>query len=124
MSSERTRAESVTLALCAAVVAGVVALILFQMPKEDDRPVPVASTERIEPVGDEFHVTVLVENIGGRTAANVQVIAQLVVDGEMTEGDQTIDFLAPDDTTSLAFVFADDPAAGDLTVGVSGYAIP
>ncbi|MEP1125462.1 MAG: CARDB domain-containing protein [Ilumatobacter sp.] len=124
MRSEGTLAESVTLALCAAVLAVVVGVILFLGPDKDDPPAPVASTEAVEQVGDEFHVTVVVRNTGGRTAANVQVNAELVVDGETTAGDQTVDFLAPGNEASLAFVFADDPSSGDLTVGVSGFLNP
>lgn len=124
MRSERSLAETVTLAVCAAVLAGVVGLILFQGPSEDRRPAPVASTERVEKIGNEFHVTVLVRNTGGRTAANVQVNSDLVVAGRSTTGDQTIDFLAPGNEAKLVFVFADDPGSGKLTVAVSGYSIP
>jgi len=122
--SERTAAEWVTLAVCSAILVVVVGLIVWQIPNDDDRPAPVASTGPVERVGDDFHVTVLVSNSGGRTASNVQVTATLVVDGVSTQGDQTIDFLAPNDTERMAFVFADDPASGDLDVRVSGYAIP
>lgn len=124
MRSKGTLAESVTLALCAAVLAVVIGVILLLGPDKDDPAAPVASIERIEQVGDDFHVTVLVRNTGGRTAANVQVNAELVVDGETTEGDQTIDFLAPGNEADLAFVFADDPSSGDLTVGVGGFLKP
>ncbi len=124
MKPKRTLAENATLAVCAAILAAVVGVILLQIPNEDDRPVPVASVEHVEKIGDEFHVTVLVTNTGGRTAANVQVNAELVVDGKPTTGDQTIDFLAPNDDANLAFVFADDPGSGELTVAVSSYSIP
>ena len=124
MKSDRTRSESVTLWVCVALLTLVVGLILWQMPNEDSRPAPVASSEGVERVGDEFHLTVLVTNLGGRTASNVQVNAELVVDGEATEGDQVIDFLAPGVESKVAFVFDDDPESGDLTVAVGSYTIP
>ena len=40
------------------------------------------------------HVDVVVTNEGDETAANVQVSAELTIDGEATTADQTIDFLA------------------------------
>ncbi|MGB3409839.1 MAG: CARDB domain-containing protein [Microthrixaceae bacterium] len=124
MKSERTRAEYVTLAACIAVVAVVVGLILLQLPNEDGPPAPVTNVDGVAKVGDDFHVSVTVSNDGGGTAANVQVNASLDVDGEVTEADQTIDFLASDDEEELVFVFADDPDSGELTVAVGGFAIP
>jgi len=124
MRSERSLAESVTLGVCAVILGVVVALIVSQAPHEDEQPAPLATIEHVEQVGDGFHATVRVTNTGGQTASNVQVSAELVVAGERTGGDQTIDFLAPDDSATVAFVFANDPATGDLTVDVTSYAIP
>jgi uncharacterized protein (TIGR02588 family) len=47
-----------------------------------------------------------------------------VIDGESTEGDQSIDFLAGGETEDLVFVFDDAPSDGELTVAVSGYGVP
>ncbi len=124
MKTGRTRAEYVTLAASIAVVAVFVGLILFQIPSEDGPPAPVAAVHDISTVGDGFHVIVTVSNEGGATAANVQVNAALDVDGDVTEADQTIDFLARGDEEDLVFVFADNPDSGELTVAVGGFAIP
>ncbi|MGB6059248.1 MAG: CARDB domain-containing protein [Microthrixaceae bacterium] len=124
MKSKRTRAETATLVVCVAVLAVVLGLILVQLPEEGRPPAPVAAIDDVSRVGDNFHVAVAVSNDGGGTAANVQVNAALDVDGEVTEADQTIDFLAPDDEANLVFVFVDDPEAGELTVTVGGFAVP
>lgn len=61
---------------------------------------------------------------GQSTAANVQVAAELVIEDETLAGDQTIDFLSGGETQHLSFVFDSDPATGDLSVAVTGYAVP
>lgn len=124
MKSERTGAELVTLAVCVTVLIAFVGLILLQLPNEDGPPAPVTKVDGIARVGDNFHVSVTVSNEGGGTAANVQVNASLDVEGEVTEADQTIDFLAPDNEEDLVFVFADNPDSGELAVAVGGFAIP
>ena len=75
-------------------------------------------------VGELHVVDVDVSNGGDLTASDVQVSASLIVDGETTEGDQTIDFLAGGEVEELVFVFADDPADGELTVAVTSFGVP
>jgi uncharacterized protein (TIGR02588 family) len=121
----RTTAEWVTFAISCAVLLVVLALVVVQLVGEHDPAAPEA--HRVGPVrvvaGQHF-VEVAVTNEGDATAANVQVNASLVIDGETTEGDQTIDFLAGGETEDLVFVFDDDPADGELTVAVSGFGVP
>ena len=66
----------------------------------------------------------MVTNDGDATAADVQVTAELVVDGTTTTADQVIDFLPGGAEEELVFVFDDDPDAGELTVVVSGFSVP
>lgn len=120
----RTRAEWVSLAGSASVVLLVVALIVAQIPGSDQPAAPVARVNQIRQVGDAFHVDVTVDNRGDTTAANVQVLAELRVNGEAFTGDQTIDFLSGGERRDLSFVFGGDPALGDLEVRVTGYAAP
>jgi uncharacterized protein (TIGR02588 family) len=120
----RSAAEWVSLVGAVAVVAAVVALILAQIPGEDRPAAPTATVDAVQQVGDAFHVDVTVTNAGSRTAANVQVAAELTVGGEEQTGDQTIDFLSGGEDQRLSFVFDDDPADGELRVAITGYAEP
>ena len=61
---------------------------------------------------------------GDKTAANVQVRAELTIDGETIDGDQTIDFLSGGEDRALVFVFEQDPANGDVQVLVTSFAKP
>ena len=121
----RSTAEWTTLAASCVVLLVVVVVIVAQMFGATAPPDPVAEIRppyRVE--ADSYHVTVEVSNRGDRTAANVQVSAELEVDGETTTAEQSVDFLAGDATQELVFVFDDDPAEGTLTVGVSSYSLP
>ena len=124
-SGERTTAEWVTFAVSCAVLLLIVALIAVQLVGGQDDAAPEA--HRVGPVrvvGGQHFVEVEVTNGGDVTAANVQVNASLVIDGEATEGDQSIDFLAGHETEDLVFVFDEAPSDGELTVAVSGYGVP
>ncbi|MGN6696363.1 MAG: TIGR02588 family protein [Aquihabitans sp.] len=121
----RTSAEWVTFAVSAAILLVVVGLVAVQLRSEQSDAAPEA--HRVGPVrveGGQHFVEVAVTNTGDATAANVQVNASLVIDGETTEGDQTIDFLAGHETEDLVFVFDDAPSDGELTVAVTGFAVP
>jgi len=121
---ERTSAEWTTFAVAVAILVSLMGAIISEALRSEDDAQPVAAVERTHRVGDDFHVTVSVENKGDRAAEAVQVVASLEIAGEATEGDQTVDFLAGGDVEELVFVFADDPASGDLSVKVSGFTVP
>jgi uncharacterized protein (TIGR02588 family) len=74
--------------------------------------------------GEQWFVEVSVENRGGATAADVQVVAELTTGGETTTADQMIDFLAAEETEDIVFVFGSDPATGELTVRVGSFTAP
>lgn len=120
----RTAAEWTSLVGSLVVLLVVVALIALQIPGDDDPAAPVARVAGVRPVRDAFHVDVTVHNAGDQTAANVQVSAELVVGGEVVTGDQTVDFLSADEEAELTFLFDQDPATGDLSISVSGFAAP
>jgi uncharacterized protein (TIGR02588 family) len=120
----RTAAEWLTFAAACLVLLAVLALIAFQVPGSDQPAAPHAQVASVRGVGSRFHVEVDVRNDGDDTAANVQVTAELVIGPETMAGDQTIDFLAGGEEEHLVFVFADDPAGGELTVEVTGFADP
>ena len=119
----RTAAEWVTLVASLLVLAVVVAAIVAQHGSKAP-PAPVAVVDAVRSVGDAHHVEVTVRNDGDDTAEDVQVLASLEVEGETTDADQVIDFLAGDEEEQLVFVFADDPADGELTVEVTGFTVP
>lgn len=121
---ERTVAEWATLAASTVVLLVVVALLVVQMLSGDGPAAPVAVVQEVTEVGEQFHVHVAVTNDGDRTAANVQVVAELDVGGQVVTGDQSIDFLSGGEDTDLVFVFGDDPSQGSLTVQVTGYEVP
>ncbi len=117
-------AERVSLIGSIAVVGLVVVLILTQLAGDDRPPAPVARVDSVREVGRAFHVDVEVHNGGDRTAAQVQVAADLTIGGETFTADQTIDFLSGGEEEGLTFVFARNPRSGDLRVVVSGFADP
>lgn len=120
----RTAAESVTFAISCAILLVVMGLIAIQIPDGGDPPHPVADTGEVREVGEQYFVPVTVRNLGDLTAENVQVVAELTVDGETSEADQTVGFLAGEATQELEFVFDEDPADGELVVRVAGYRTP
>jgi len=116
----RTPAEWTTLGVASVILAVVVALIVGQVLSATDPAAPRAEVGRIEEVGNRFRVHTTVVNDGDETAANVQVTATLADE----TGDLSVDFLAGGEEQELVFLFDEDPAAGDLTVVVTGYEEP
>jgi len=123
-ASRRSAPELVTLAVSSLVVSVVVVLLVVQIAAGDDPARPVVTVEATVERDDAFHVPVAVRNLGDRAAANVQVTASLTAGGSTVEADQVVDFLGADETEELVFVFSSDPAAGELTVAVAGFADP
>src|SRR3546814_19053 len=110
--------------VCSSDLAAVVLLIAVQMPGEDEPPVPTARVDDVRRLGDQFHVVVDVTNTGDQTAANVQITGELNIRGEVSTGEQTVDFLAGGEHVHVTFVFGHDPDGGDLTVEVSSFTVP
>ena len=121
----RNSVEWVTFGVAAAIVTAVAALMVVQSFGSDDPPAPVAEQAgAAHATAGVWYVPVDVTNTGDETASEVQVIAELTVDGETTTGDQVIDFLGGDEVTHLTFTFDDDPSDGELVVRVTGFAEP
>ena len=120
----RTTAEWVTFAVSVAVLLVVIGAILVEARRGDDPAEPVAVIGATTRRGSQYQVEVTVENRGDAAAASVQVTASLAHDGETTESDQTIDFLAGDDQEELVFVFEDNPDQGELSVEVASFSVP
>ena len=120
----RTAAEWITFAVSVAVLLAVIGAIVVEASRENRPARPVAVVGETTRRGEQFHVAVTVENRGDEAAAAVMVVASLEVDGETSDSDQSIDFLAGDDEEDLVFVFADDPDDGELTVEVASFSEP
>lgn len=121
----RTAAEWTTFAVSCGVLLVLIASIVAQALHEDRAASPVARiTTPARDVDGHHLVEVEVTNEGDVTAADVQVTASLVIDGETTDADQVIAFLAGGDAETVVFVFADAPSDGELTVAVSGFSAP
>jgi uncharacterized protein (TIGR02588 family) len=120
----RTLPEWATLCGAVAVLLVVVVLIAMQIPGGEAPAAPTAELADVRRVGGSFHVDVVVENGGDRTAADVQVSAELTVGDETFNGDQLIDFLSGGEDVALTFVFGEDPANGELRARVTGYRAP
>ena len=121
----RSTAEWVTFACACAVLAIFVGLVVVQLGGDTSPPSPVASVDgpAVERDGI-FSVPVTVDNRGAATASQVQVQAELVVEGETISAEQIIDFLAGGEEEDLVFTFDVDPSRGELTVTVTSFALP
>ena len=122
----RTSGEWTALVGSSLILLVLIGLIVAQMGGSRSPAAPTAAVAgEVRQVGDLHHVDVTVTNEGDETAANVQVSAELTIEGEVVSaGDQTIDFLSGDEEADLVFVFADDPDDGELTVAVTSFAEP
>lgn len=123
----RTTAEWWTFGVSLALVAAVVGAVLLTWATGPSGS-PELVAERSGPVtreGDVYRVPFEVRNDGGDAADQVQVVAELVVDGRVEgEGEQSFAFLSGGETEGGAFLFATNPAEGILTIAVAGYAEP
>jgi uncharacterized protein (TIGR02588 family) len=121
----RTGPEWVVFGVSAAILAIVVGVLVALAIRGSDPAAPQAAVDgEVREVDGRFFVPVEVINGGGSGAREVQVEAQLTVAGTTTTGEQVIDFLGGDERRRLTFVFADDPADGELTVDVLSFADP
>jgi uncharacterized protein (TIGR02588 family) len=123
----RSLAEWVTFAVALTLVASIVGAILLSWATGASGP-PVLGAERDGPIvrdGAVYRVPFEVRNTGGETATSVQVVAELTIDGSIEgSGEQSFMFLSGGESESGEFLFAKDPAAGELTIEVASYANP
>ncbi len=127
----RSRPEWVTLCLSSAVLIALITLLVLESTGPAAPAAPTA--ERVGPsrsIGERSGVDVEVFNDGDMAASNVQVVAEIVRNGEVVEtADQTVDFLSGGERVSLTFMFDSDPDRSGtdgetLRIYVSGFADP
>ena len=127
MASEpRSTAERISFAIAIAMLIGILALVCrLWWSDNHQEPPAIEVSSSLEYRQDKFYIPFTVVNEGGETATTVQVIAELRINGEIVEwGEQSIDFLSRKEEAEGAFIFIQDPRAGDLTVRVAGYTLP
>ncbi|KAM3100704.1 TIGR02588 family protein [Phormidesmis sp. 146-35] len=132
----RTIAEWTTFGIASLILSAIAGLVIYNWATEKDSP-PVLSldypkggtasprTDEVREAEGQFYVPFEVSNTGGETVESVQIVAELRVNGQVTEtGDQQIDFLSEGEKEEGAFVFRKDPRQGELIVRVASYKLP
>ncbi|MBD2462777.1 TIGR02588 family protein [Oscillatoria sp. FACHB-1407] len=124
----RTPAEWVTFGIASCILAGIVGLVLyvwFGTNYQDDPQISIRESGEVREAEGNYYLPFEVSNTGGSTAESVQIMAELEVNGEVTESaEQQIDFLSGGETEEGAFVFSEDPQQGELTLRVASYKLP
>lgn len=125
---ERSLPEKVSFGVALTILASIVGLVIYLWAgKEGDRP-PELSLERPEDVREangQYYVPFELTNTGGGTAESVRVLAELRINGKVTEsGEQEFDFLSGNESEEGAFVFSQNPSSGELVLRVTGYKVP
>lgn len=122
------KAEWISFAIAALIVAVLIGLILLVWVTQDDEPPILAVTPQTEAVRQArgfYYVPFTVTNEGGGTVESVQVIGELLINGEVEEsGEQQIDFLSSGEKEEGAFIFSRDPEQGELVIRVGSYKLP
>ena len=123
----RTAAEWWTFGISLALIAAIAGLIAASWITGVTGP-PVLEAHPSGPAvrsGAVYRVPFEVRNSGGEAATDVQVVAELRIDGKVAgEGEQSVMFLSGGERESGAFLFADDPSTGVLTISVASYLDP
>ena len=122
----RSRAEWVSFAMASAILVTVAALIgvlWAQQSRPPELTVSLMGDPRRD--GGSVYVTAEVHNQGTETAQDVQVVAELIEDGESVHtGEQVIHFLAGGASEELVFVLNTQSDLAHLTLRVESYTIP
>lgn len=127
-SEPRSIAEWTSFGIATAILAAIVGLVGWLWLNESRQQPPEITVERsgqVRASSDQFYVPFSVTNSGGGTAESVQVMGELVVNGEVKEsGEQQIDFLSGGETEEGAFVFSENPQSGEIVLRVASYKLP
>ncbi|NJL23186.1 MAG: TIGR02588 family protein [Leptolyngbyaceae cyanobacterium SM1_3_5] len=127
-SEPRSIAEWTSLAIASTILAAIVGAVGWLWLDESQQQPPEIAVERsgeVRSTADQFYVPFSVINSGGGTAESVQVMGELVVNGEVKEsGEQQIDFLSGGETEDGAFVFSENPQNGEIVLRVASYKLP
>ncbi|MEH1963422.1 MAG: TIGR02588 family protein [Nostoc sp.] len=125
--SKRSMAEWVTFSVASFILAIIVSLVGYTWLNEKNQPPMLSVTKKqtIREIKGQFYVPFEVVNSGGDTAESVQVMAELLINGKVTEtGEQQIDFLSSGESEEGAFIFSRNPRQGQLNLRVASYKLP
>ncbi|MCC5616984.1 TIGR02588 family protein [Nostoc sp. CHAB 5836] len=125
--SERSIAQWVTFSVASIILAIIVSLVGYTWLNEKNQPpiLSVTKKETIREIDRQFYVPFEVVNSGGDTAESVQIMAELLINGKVTEtGEQQIDFLSSGESEEGAFIFSHNPRQGQLNLRVGSYKLP
>ncbi len=126
MSKPQSVAEKISFVIASVILLAVLGGVgyLWVRDRNQDPPVLQVTSKTTQREG-RYYVPFTVTNVGGETAAAVQVVAELRVEGALVEwGDQQIDFLSSQEEVEGSFLFLRNPNAGELTVRVASYQSP
>lgn len=124
---KRSIAEWVTFGISSLILAIIVSLVGYTWLNEKNQPpiLSVTKKEIIREINGQFYVYFEVVNSGGDTAESVQIMAELLINGKVTEtGEQQIDFLSSMESEEGAFIFSQNPRQGKLNMRVGSYKLP
>ncbi|MBN3873434.1 TIGR02588 family protein [Nostoc sp. JL33] len=125
--SKRSIAEWVTFSVASLILAIIVSLVGYTWLNEKNQPpiLSVTKKQTIREIDGQFYVPFEVVNSGGDTAESVQIMAELLINGKVTEtGEQQIDFLSTGESEEGAFIFSQNPRQGQLNLRVASYKLP
>lgn len=121
----RRAPEWIVFGVSALILLAIVTALIVLAFQGSDPAAPVAEAPgAVRQVGKQFFVPIEIVNEGDESAAQVQVQAELTIGGMTSTADQVIDFLGRGERRELTFVFEDDPASGELAIGVLSFAAP
>ncbi len=127
-TQKRTIAEWVTFSVASSILIGVISLVSFTWIKQPSQKPPLLIVTKNQPlrkVNGQYYIPFEVVNKGGETAASVQVIAELRLNGKVEEtGEQQIEFLSRSEKETGAFIFSQNPEEGELILRVASYKSP
>ena len=100
-SQRRSFAEWLSFSVAIVIVTTIVALVLYRWQTQEKQP-PLLSLNRqgeVRQAEGQFYVPFTVINRGGETVEAVQIVGELLIDGQVEEsGEQQIDFLSSHET--------------------------
>lgn len=122
----QSSAEWISFLIASAIVAVVLGTVIYLWVRDRNPHPPILEiTSTIETRQGKYYVPFTVTNAGDETAAAVQVIAELRIEGVVVEsGEQTIDFLSSREEKKGAFIFTREPSLNELTVRTASYQMP
>ncbi|MEH2176586.1 TIGR02588 family protein [Nostoc sp.] len=124
---KRSIAEWITFSIASFILAIIVILVGYTWLNEKNQPpiLSVTKKQTIREINGQFYVPFEIVNNGGDTAESVQIMAELMIDGKVTEtGEQQIDFLSSGESEEGAFIFSHNPRQGQLNLRVGSYKLP